>query len=53
VILEVSGKQVSTPGEVREAIGQAKQEGRKAVLMRVKSGDNTRFVALPVEKGQG
>jgi serine protease Do len=53
VILEVSGKQVSTPGEVREAIGQAKHEGRKAVLMRVKSGDNTRFVALPVEKGQG
>jgi serine protease Do len=53
VILEVGGKQVSSPGDVREAIGQAKQEGRKAVLMRVKSGDNTRFVALPIEKGQG
>ena len=51
VILEVGGKQVSTPGDVRNAIGTARHEGRKNVLMRVKSGDNTRFVALPIGQG--
>jgi serine protease Do len=51
VILEVSGKTVSTPGDVRNAIGVAHKDGRKNVLMRVKSGDNTRFVALPIGQG--
>src|SRR5690242_12043763 len=51
VILEVSGKQVSSPGDVRNAIGVARKDGRKNVLMRVKSGDNTRFVALPIGQG--
>jgi len=51
VILEVSGKSVSTPGDVRTAIGSARKDGRKNVLMRVKSGDNTRFVALPIGQG--
>ncbi len=51
VILEVGGKDVSTPGDVRNAIGTARHEGRKNVLMRVKSGDNTRFVALPIGQG--
>jgi hypothetical protein len=26
-------------------------EGKRTVLLRVKSGDNTRFVALPVGRG--
>jgi serine protease Do len=51
VILEISGKQVSSPGDVRNAIGVARKDGRKNVLMRVKSGDNTRFVALPIGQG--
>jgi serine protease Do len=51
VILEISGKSVSTPGDVRNAIGVARKDGRKNVLMRVKSGDNTRFVALPIGQG--
>jgi len=51
VILEVGGKEVSTPGDVRNAIGTARHEGRKNVLVRVKSGDNTRFVALPIGQG--
>jgi hypothetical protein len=36
---------------VRNAIGVAHKDGRKNVLMRVKSGDNTRFVALPIGQG--
>ncbi len=51
VILEVSGKAVSTPADVRNGLATARTEGKRTVLMRVKSGDNTRFVALPVGQG--
>ncbi|MDI3471100.1 MAG: hypothetical protein OJF62_003163 [Pseudolabrys sp.] len=51
VILEVSGKQVSTPSDVRKEIASARSGKKHAVLMRVKSGDNTKFVALPIGKG--
>jgi serine protease Do len=48
VILEVAGKTVSTPADVRTALADARAEGKRTVLMRVKSGDSTRFVALPL-----
>jgi serine protease Do len=51
VILEVAGKSVATPADVRKVIGSARTDGKRSVLMRVKSGDNTRFVALPVGQG--
>jgi len=51
VILEVAGKSVSTPADVREVVASARTEGKRTVLMRVKKGDNTRFVALPVGNG--
>jgi serine protease Do len=52
VILEVAGKSVSTPAEVRDEIASVRKEGKGAVLMRVKkSGSNTRFVALPIKEG--
>jgi serine protease Do len=51
VILEVGGKSVSTPNDVRQVVGSARTDGKRTVLMRVKSGDNTRFIALPVGKG--
>ena len=51
VILEVAGKSVSTPADVREMITAARTDGKHSVLIRLKSGDNTRFVALPVGKG--
>ncbi len=51
VILEVAGKSVSTPADVRNSITSARTEGKRTVLLRVKSGDNTRFVALPVGNG--
>ena len=46
VILDVGGKAVTKPSEVKQAFDDAKKDGHKAVLLRVKSGDNTRFVAL-------
>jgi serine protease Do len=51
VILEVAGKSVATPADVRKVIGSARSEGKRTVLMRVKKGDGTRFVALPVGNG--
>ena len=48
VILEVGGKAVSHPSEVRNALKDARAGGKRTVLMRVKSGDATRFVALPL-----
>ena len=48
VILQIAGKSVSTPADVREVIAGARTEGKRSVLIRVKKGDNTRFVALPV-----
>jgi serine protease Do len=51
VILEVAGKSVSTPADVRKLIASVRTEGKRTVLVRVKKGDNTRFVALPVGKG--
>ncbi|HZL32004.1 MAG TPA: Do family serine endopeptidase [Pseudolabrys sp.] len=51
VILEIAGKSVSSPSDVRDAIASVKKDGKRTVLLRVKKGDNTRFVALPVANG--
>lgn len=50
VILEVSGKLVGNPAEVRDAITAARADNKNSVLMRVRSGDSSRFVAVPVGK---
>ncbi|MBP0109892.1 MULTISPECIES: Do family serine endopeptidase [Bradyrhizobium] len=51
VILEVGGKSVATAGEVRDAINAARTDNKNSVLMRVKSGGQSRFVAVPIAKG--
>ena len=48
VILEVGGKSVSSAAELRKALADAKSEGKHDVLMRVKTADNTHFVAMPI-----
>jgi serine protease Do len=48
VILEVAGKAVATPDELRKALGRARSEGKHSVLMRVKSEQGTRYVAIPL-----
>jgi serine protease Do len=49
VILNVGGKSVSNVGEVRSALSAAKDSGKRSVLMRVKTADATRFVAVPLK----
>ena len=51
VILEVAGKSVANVGDVREAITAARNDNKNSVLMRVKSGGSSRFVAVPLAKG--
>jgi serine protease Do len=48
VILEVGGKPVTTPADVRKSLSDARKEGKHTVLFRVKSGQGTKFVALPL-----
>ncbi|HUI11939.1 MAG TPA: Do family serine endopeptidase [Xanthobacteraceae bacterium] len=50
VILDVGGKAVANAGDVRQALIAAKAQGKHDVLMRVKAGDVTRFVAMPLGK---
>jgi serine protease Do len=45
---EVAGQTVDRPSDVRKALDVARKEGKRTILMRVKTGDATRFVALPV-----
>ena len=51
IILEVAGKPVSQPAEVKAGIASAKQDGKKAVLMKVQTADGgARFVAFAFPK---
>jgi serine protease Do len=51
VILEVAGKSVATPSDVREAIEAARTDKKNSVLMRLRSGDASRYVAVPLANG--
>ena len=51
VILEVAGKSVSNPTDVREALDAARADKKSSVLMRLRSGDASHYVALPLANG--
>jgi serine protease Do len=48
VILDVGGKSVGSVADLRQALSDAKSGGKHDVLMRIKSADNTHFVAVPL-----
>ena len=48
VILDVSGTAVSSPADVRKELADLRKAGKHTVLMRMRSGDTTKFVALPL-----
>jgi serine protease Do len=56
VILQVAGEIVSQPGDVakgvKKAIDKAKDKDKVNVLIQVKTGDQTRFVALSLKKAK-
>jgi len=50
VILDVYGKPVASADQVKSEIAAARQDGRKAVLMRVQTQAGDRFVAIAFPK---
>ncbi len=51
LILEIGGLPVTSPDDVTNGIAEANRLQRRAVLMRIKSGSETRFVALQLRRG--
>ncbi len=50
VIIAAGGREVGKPADVAAALAEAKSAGHKAVLLRVRTDQSVRFVALPVNK---
>jgi len=50
IILDVGGKKVVGPVDVRNAINDAQMNGKRAVLIRLKSNEVTKFVAIPIAR---
>ena len=48
VILDIGGKAVANAADVRKAVTEARTQGKHAILMRVKTAEATRFIALPI-----
>jgi serine protease Do len=49
IIVEVSGNAVRTPHDISTALNEALSRGSQAALMRLKSGNTLRFIAVPVD----
>jgi serine protease Do len=48
IILDAGGKAVSKPSDVSAAVSEARKAGKHSILMRVRGGEATRYVALPL-----
>ncbi|MGL5445910.1 MAG: Do family serine endopeptidase [Rhabdaerophilum sp.] len=46
IILEVAGKPVDRPEQVKSSLEQAHKDGKKAVLLKIKTDDGSRFMAV-------
>jgi serine protease Do len=49
VILDAAGKAVTAPADLTAAVSEARKAGKRSILMRVRSADASRYVALPLE----
>ncbi len=48
LILDVADEAIGAPEDVYRLVDTAKNAGKRSVLMRIKSGDTARFIALPI-----
>lgn len=53
IIMQASGIDVASSGDFEDGLDAAKQDGRKNVLLKLQTGENARFVAVPVEDSRG
>ena len=51
VIVEVGQAEIAAPADVAKKVTEAREAGRKSVLLLVETGGDLRFVALPVGQG--
>jgi serine protease Do len=51
VILSVAGKSVSTPADVKSALEAARTDKKSSVLMRLRTGEASHYVAVPLGNG--
>ena len=51
IILKAGNQSVSSPKDVMAAMKKTQDEGRSSVLLHIKKGDQTRLVAIPLNKG--
>ena len=48
VIIQINGRDVSSPKDVADAVKQAKADKRKSVALLVRHGEREGFIALPL-----
>jgi serine protease Do len=48
LILDVADEAIGAPEDVYRLVDTAKNAGKRSILMRIKSGDTAKFVALPI-----
>ncbi|MGL4289942.1 MAG: PDZ domain-containing protein, partial [Phreatobacter sp.] len=51
VIIDVAGRAVASTRDVHEALAAARAQGRRSALIRLRSGDGQRFIAIPLNAG--
>jgi serine protease Do len=51
VIVEAAGRAINSQSDLSSALDAAREEGRKSVLLRLKSADGMKFVAVPTKAG--
>src|SRR5207245_9115006 len=48
LILDVADEAIGAPEDVFRLVNTAKSAGKRSILMRIKSGDTAKFIALPI-----
>jgi serine protease Do len=48
VILDVANQTIGAPEDVYKLVEKAQKAGKRSVLVRIKSGDTAKFIALPI-----
>jgi serine protease Do len=48
LILDVADEAIGAPEDVYRLVDTAKNAGKRSILMRIKSGDTAKFIAVPI-----
>lgn len=51
IVTRVNGEKVTKPGDVAARVRDVEEEGRKSTLFQIRRDGNSRFIAIPFERG--